>query len=581
MNQQAKQCQNCNNPFTIESDDFAFYERIDVPPPTLCPDCRYQRRLTNRNEWNFYRRKCDLCGKDMVSIYNTDFKGPVYCQLCWWGDSWDPHEYGQDFDFSRNFFEQFHDFRLKVPRVAMANWLSVNSEYSNQSLGNKNCYMCVTAGYCENCLYGYGIDKVRESVDCYNVMQSELLYESMQCVNCSNSAFLEDCSDTTDSYFLKNCRGCTSCFGCYGLRNKSFYWKNQPLSKEEYQKKFSEFMFTHSTIQNERRALADLAQKFPHKYFHGRTIINSTGDDMQNVKNSHAVFRASDAENLRYCQDANFSQDSIDATEVWCELGYELEGAEAKNSIAVTKCVALFDCYYSELCSDSHDLLGCVGLKKAEYCILNKQYSREAYRELKDKIVEHMKKTGEWGEFFPSIPSLFAYNESTAQDYFPLTEKEALTKGMRWFYRQDREYTISLPGRMVPKSIDSTDKGIVDQTIGCISQDSETVKKKYPGCATAFRITPAEFSFYQKMHLPVPQKCPICRRQDRMSLRNPRKLWKRSCQCTGAKSENGIYYNQSNHFHNSQPCPSELETSYAPDHPEIVYCESCYQSEAI
>jgi hypothetical protein len=39
-----------------------------------------------------------------------------------------------------------------------------------------------------------------------------------------------------------------------------------------------------------------------------------------------------------------------------------------------------------------------------------------------------MKSTGEWGEFFPLPLSPFGYNETVAQDYFPLTSEEAIEK---------------------------------------------------------------------------------------------------------------------------------------------------------
>ena len=35
---------------------------------------------------------------------------------------------------------------------------------------------------------------------------------------------------------------------------------------------------------------------------------------------------------------------------------------------------------------------------------------------LRDKIIEHMKKTREWGQFFPKEHSCFSYNESTAHE---------------------------------------------------------------------------------------------------------------------------------------------------------------------
>ncbi|MDI6602738.1 MAG: hypothetical protein QME57_01280 [Patescibacteria group bacterium] len=40
MNQEIKQCQNCKKEFVIEPEDFLFYEKIKVPPPTWCPECR-------------------------------------------------------------------------------------------------------------------------------------------------------------------------------------------------------------------------------------------------------------------------------------------------------------------------------------------------------------------------------------------------------------------------------------------------------------------------------------------------------------------------------------------------------------
>jgi hypothetical protein len=50
MKEEMRQCQNCKNQFTIEPEDFAFYEKIKVPPPTFCPSCRFQWRLSFMNE---------------------------------------------------------------------------------------------------------------------------------------------------------------------------------------------------------------------------------------------------------------------------------------------------------------------------------------------------------------------------------------------------------------------------------------------------------------------------------------------------------------------------------------------------
>ena len=58
-------------------------------------------------------------------------------------------------------------------------------------------------------------------------------------------------------------------------------------------------------------------------------------------------------------------------------------------------------------------------------------------------------------------------------------------------------------------------------------------------------------------------------------------MWHRKCTCAGEKSENSVYTNTAQHFHENGHCPNEFETSYAPERPEIVYCEQCYNAEVV
>ncbi|USN57470.1 MAG: hypothetical protein H6766_03385 [Candidatus Peribacteria bacterium] len=63
---------------------------------------------------------------------------------------------------------------------------------------------------------------------------------------------------------------------------------------------------------------------------------------------------------------------------------------------------------------------GCDGLRNKEYCIFNQQYTKEEYNELAPKIIDHMKQTGERGEFFHPSLSPFGYNETVANEYYPV-----------------------------------------------------------------------------------------------------------------------------------------------------------------
>ena len=131
MQAQVKQCENCQKDFTIESRDFLFYEKICVPLPSLCPECRQMRRMSFRNERTLYRRKCDKTGKDIISVFASDAPYTVYDQAYWYSDQFDPMQYSFEFDFSRPFFSQFGEFMRSMPWPSLRIEACENSDYSN------------------------------------------------------------------------------------------------------------------------------------------------------------------------------------------------------------------------------------------------------------------------------------------------------------------------------------------------------------------------------------------------------------------------------------------------------------------
>jgi hypothetical protein len=186
-------------------------------------------------------------------------------------------------------------------------------------------------------------------------------------------------------------------------------------------------------------------------------------------------------------------------------------------------------------------------LAKKKYCILNKQYSLEEYKKLKEKIIEYMKKTGEWGQFFPIGTTGFGYNETVADEYFPLTEKECKERRFPWWNKvtsTSGKETVDM--KNLPDNIDEVNDKIIEEILIC-------------SCGRNYKIVPYELGLYRKLRLPIPRECPNCRHEKRNKIAGIRKLWHRHCMKEG--------------------CPNEFETSYAPDRPEIIYCEKCYQQE--
>lgn len=598
MTTQPKQCQNCQKNFEIFSEDKTFYEKMGVPAPTFCPACRLQRRLAWRNERSLYRVNCKLCGKDTISVHYKDSPIISYCGPCWWSDKWDPLSYGKEYDFSRPFFEQFRELMEAVPHPNT--WVSykslVNSDYNNMAHGLKNCYWLFNSDYNEDCMYGEEVESSKDCIDVTMIDHSELLYEGVNCNKCSRVYFSVDCEGCHNVWFSKNLSNCSDCFGCINLKNQQYHIFNKAYSKEEYEQKLKEFnLNSYKSIEELKKKFQEFQLQFPYKYIHGRNNSNVTGDYIYHSKDVKSSYIVTESENCKYsmwlivkpnkdCYD--YTQFGENAQQVYeaisCGKGIQeiiCSGPQVIEGRAIR---------YSIHCSNnSSNLFGCIGLRAKKYCILNKQYTQDEYEALLPKIIQHMKdapykdKKGRvygYGEFSPAGLSHFAYNETSAYEYYPLTKEKALEKGYTWKDPEEKNLHITTEGKDLPDSIAEVGDDITNQVISCVHW-APPAGGCAQQCTRAFRILPAEFKFYKEAGIPLPRLCPNCRHFERMKQRNPLQLWERTCLCAGQASENGIYKNTTEHFHKAEHCPNTFETTYSPERKEIVYCEECYLKE--
>jgi hypothetical protein len=571
-------CQNCSSDFIIEPDDFGFYEKIKVPPPTFCSECRQQRRFMWRNEKALYKSVCNLCNKKIISGYHPSVPFPVYCRDCWYGDGWDATIYGKEYDFTKSFFEQYKELSDKVPRLALFHRNAINSDYANLVVESKNVYLSISVtNNSENVFYSKFIDKSRDILDCFNVTNSsENLYQSIDTQGSYNSQYLFLSKNCIDSYFLYDCINCQNCFLSTNLRNKQYFILNEKYSKEEYFKKIEEFN------QKSRISCVQLFEKFKeikkeaiHRFSNIINCTNVSGNNVLNVRNGKNVFYVYDSENIKYfyrgfglkdCMDFDYGLKS--------ELMYEyctgsLNDFNVRFSYSAIDSVT--DSEYTEMCRNSSNLFGCISLHNNEYFIFNKKYSPEEFETIRVKIIEHMSsilffdKCGnkyEYGEFFPPEISPWAYNETLAIDFFPLSREEAIKQGYKWADTDEKNFSITILPENIPDTIGGVGDEILDEVLGCAHAG-----KCIHQCSTAFKITPGEFQFYKKNNIPLPDKCSNCRYYERFVQVPLIKLYARNCMCQ-----------EENHGHNKK-CSNEFQTPYSPDMPEKVYCESCYNKE--
>ncbi|MES3031949.1 MAG: hypothetical protein V4699_01755 [Patescibacteria group bacterium] len=576
MKTETKNCQNCKKDFLIEADDFSFYEKMKVPPPTFCPDCRFQRRLIFRNNRVFYKRECVLCKKSLISVYSKDRPYTVYCRDCWLSDKWDPINYGSDYDFSIPFFNQFQALQSKVPRANLYQTNFIKSEYCNYGSDFKECYLSFGGWNNERMSFENQVFDSHDSLDVAFSSKIEFSYEVFESALLNKVFFSRYSKDCIESRYLVDCRNCMYCFGCVGLVNKKYHIFNQAHSKEDYEKFIEENSGSYQKHIENLGKVKKLELSIPHRYARVYKSINSDGDDLSEARNTHLSFSSDQIEDSKFVFFyRNGSKDCYDGSFLGfgAELTYEnAHGFGSHNTAFGTRNYNNQNAFYNEECHECKDIFGCEGLRKKKYCILNKQYTKEEYEKLLPKIIKHMGDMPyidakgiiyKYGEFFPSELSPFAYNETIAQEYFSLSKAEAMKQGYHWQDNEPRNYKIDIENKDIPDNIDEVGDDIVSKVIAC--GHSGECKDQ---CTEAFKIIPEEFKFYKRMNLPLPRLCPNCRHYERINQRNPLKLWKRACMC-----------DKSSHFHGDDKCVVEFKTSYAPDRPEIIYCEKCYQQE--
>ncbi|MFZ2150366.1 MAG: hypothetical protein WAV15_04385 [Minisyncoccia bacterium] len=566
MQSETKNCQNCKKDFIIETDDFGFYEKIKVLPPTFCPDCRFVRRLASTGERVLYKRKSDLSGKDIFSMYPIEAPFPVYETEEWYSDDWNPYDYGIDYDFSKPFFEQFQELLNKVPKMSLVRQgMSVNSPYVHRVTDPKNSYMVFRATSPTDSFYSYVVERIKDTSDCAWVNNLELCYECINCENSYNTRFSQESSNCRDSSFLYSCRNCSNCVGCVNLVNKEFHIWNEPYSKEEYFEKLKELgLHTATGIEKMEREFPEFRKKFPQKAINSVKSENVSGNWFSNSKNVHQSFDSLSVKDGKFLFSVFDAQDCMDYFE-WgnnSELIYESEncGINCSRISFSTQCwMGAHDLTYCDSCPGAGNCFGCIGLKKGEYSILNKKYTKEDYEALVTKIIEHMKdmpfvdnrglKHG-FGEHFPEQLSTFAYNETAAYDFSPLTKEEALQKGYRWKDKEKKNYETTIKSGELPETIEEVEDSVLKEVIECGEKDS-------PFSVGAYRITPNELAFYRRMNLPLPRVCFDVRHMRRIAKRPPLKLIKRNC----------------------GKCSVEVETVYTESYAPIIYCETCYKQE--
>lgn len=543
--------------FTVSDDDLAFLENVSpvfhgkkelIPPPLLCPMCRMQRRMAWRNHCQVYRNAAATAERAAFSMWASTSPFPFYENALWFSDSWDPLASGASVDLQKPFFPQFMAVHDCSPHFALDTTRMENSDYCNNADTSKDSYLCFNMSQSQDCIACDNTISCRDCIDSTRIFHSELC---ALCIDCDRCYGLQDgrgCENCSDSMFLHNCRGCKHCIACVNLRHREYCVFNEQKTPEQFEAIRQQLSLDSWS---KRQALRETFEEFvilqpqPHAIMH--MTEDSSGNYLLQCNDVKECTAIQASEHLRRCQLLfNGTHHCHDVTlfGIHAEYCYEacIMGLDAARCCF---CVSVWegtsDMLYSTFCVACKNCFGCTGLHRKQYCILNKQYSKEEYEQVVPRLITHMRETGEWGEFFPIHNSPVPYNHSLAQFYFPLTREEAEAHGYR-FYEEAPTERQAISAEELPDAVPENDDAII-------------VRSMHSG--RPFKITGQEIKRYRKHGLPLPRTTYDERMEQRTRKLGGMQLYVRTCAKTG----------------------KPILTTYPPDSPYIVWDRDEYERE--
>jgi hypothetical protein len=492
-----RKCEHCQKEFHISVGELSMYEKVGIEIPIQCFLCRIKHLLYFWTFGKFRKGTSDLSGESLITVLPVNSRYPIYTLHEWYSDNWDAMDFGVDYDPMQPFFKQLQNLQEKIPRPHQNGAKSTNCDWCDDVWSCKDSYLSRSMVDCENLFYSYRNIKVKNSIDLVVCFDSERCFECFNCYNSYKLFYSRNSKDCIESYFLGDCRNCQNCFMCWNLRGKSYCIENIQYTKEEYFEKLKSFNIdSYNSVKNYKKIFEEIAQKeIVHKENFNLRSYNCSGNYLLDTKDCSNCNTISGSEDCYNCVRNGWLKSSIDI--VGC-MNLELSGncsscQPSGYSLKYSSWSPSRFSEYLDLCVECEYCFGCVGLKKKKYCILNKQYEKDEYENLKNKIIDDMKMRGEYGQFLPYSMSTGPFNFSTSFLYFPKTKKEDVLKLGGYWEDLDESHIEGIPTSHLPDSINDVDEKICSQALIC------------PETGWRFNIAQNELIFYKQNNIPLPR----------------------------------------------------------------------------
>ena len=394
-----------------------------------------------------------------------------------------------------------------------------NSTYASSIYGAKNVYLSTEVIFASNVLYSAGVksnsDMILNSVnvvwDNANVYMSNTVRESF------NIFYSKWVFGSSDIWFSSNLKWCTHCLFCHDLQNASYRIQNKQYDKSQYE--------------SLKEKILSQKEKFDERFFwlNQPLIINSLNAtwvwvvDGDTIENGYFTSKLKSSRNIFFVwwgeNNSNFYDTVLAWVPYWSNM-YAVWWATGEHYYCCVEVIESSHIFYSMYIENCSYCLGCIGLKNKQYCIFNKQYTKEEWYKKVDQIFSQMQQDGTLWAFFPWSLCPHYFNDSAAYLIDPsFTKEEVQSYGYVW---RDETMQTDIPewievvksselGQYEKQTVSSNSQGLSitydDDSLGKWSIDPTILKKVIQDDAgNVYRIIPMEYKFLKKYGLPLPRK---------------------------------------------------------------------------
>lgn len=417
-------------------------------------------------------------------------------------------DYGQDYDSSQGFFDQFATLFQTVPSPATIQQMAgEKSDYADVVVESRNTYLSnIVIGGSEEIYYSFSVVLASRNVfSSVRIRRSENIYGSFGIDNSQNVFYSKYIKDSNNIYLSSNLVGCQDCILCEDLQNKSHHIQNIAYSPEEYTKKKQELLKNKALFETFYARIHALPKNVNTHKSEGKLLVGC-----ENVTQAISVNDIKQSRNVMFGWEGENYYDSFDFwASPWDFYGLISWGTGSTHLYCSNLIENCSNVFYSSNCNTSHHLFGCIGLKNKSYCILNKQYSKADWEAKVTEIMEDMDRAWVLWEFFPDSLNPFYYNHSLAGLMHPLSETQADTL---WLLYQNETLSSDTQQNIVSaKDLPSYYDADGNISASITEVTIEDADGKY------YTILSQELAFLNKYSLPIPSKHWLTRISKQMS----------------------------------------------------------------